>query len=128
MSDTEGVYEVTAENTAAALQAGLPAVASTPWIVAIVEGASHRLVADSLPEGEITVGARIDLEHLLPSAVGARLRVSPSLEGQDGRTYSFTVTVYDREAVVARATHVRTAVPRALIEHKAAKLLAAAGG
>lgn len=118
---------VTAADTAAALDPSLPAVASTPWVVSRVEGVCHQLVAQDLADGEVTVGGYVALEHLLPSAVGARLRFQPELLQQEGSTYTFRVTVHDGDALVAKAEHVRKAVAGAALEHIAAKLLAASG-
>lgn len=108
-------HTVTADDTAAAWGDAFPPAASTPFVLGIAEVACHELVADRLAGGEITVGVAAAIEHLAPSAVGARLVASPRVTAESGRGLEFAVDVHDGETLVARITHRRVRVERARI-------------
>jgi predicted thioesterase len=69
------------------------------------------LCLDSLPEGETTVGVRIDIQHLKASAVGETLTCRATLVRQEGRRYWFDIRVLNaRGEEVAVASHERVRV------------------
>jgi fluoroacetyl-CoA thioesterase len=103
---------VTDADTAAGFGPGLPAAASTPFILGLAEVACHRLLLDDLGEGEMTVGARAVIDHLAPSPVGATLVVIASLERAEGRRRHFRVEVHEGDVMVARVEHERAVVRR----------------
>ena len=78
-------------DTAAALGSGSLPVLGTPRLLAWCEAATCAAVADVLDEGSTSVGTRITLEHLAPSAVGATLAVTASVAHVDGRLVRFNV-------------------------------------
>lgn len=104
------------EDTAAALDARLPAAASTPFVLSLVEGACHLAVLDELGEDEVTVGAHVSLDHLEPSPVGALLSARAKLEESGNGRYTWSVEVFEGDTVAARARHVRVRVPKAAID------------
>ena len=79
------------DDTAAALGSGSLPVLGTPRLLAWCEAATCAALADVLDEGSTSVGTRISLEHLAPSAVGAALAVTASVAHVDGRLVRFTV-------------------------------------
>ena len=96
--------------TAERVGSGLLPVYATPMAAALMEETAC-LCIDGLPEGETTVGTRLDIQHLKPSAVGERLTCKAELKEQEGRRYVFDIKIYNsREEVVASATHVRAQV------------------
>ena len=106
---------VTEHDTAAALDASLPAAASTPFVLALAEGACHGALADRIGEGELSVGARAEIDHLAPSRVGAELLATATLVGENERRFAFDVEVVDEGRVVARVKHTRVVLPEATI-------------
>ena len=114
-ASTDRVRTVTAADTAAAWGDAFPPAASTPFVLGLAEVACHELVTGRLAEGEITVGVAAAIEHLAPSAVGARLVASPRVTAEEGRGLEFAVDVHDGETLVARITHRRVRVERARI-------------
>ena len=62
---------VSAGNTAAAMGSGDLDVFATPAMVALMENAAMKAVADALPEGSTTVGAEMNVTHIKPSGLGA---------------------------------------------------------
>jgi fluoroacetyl-CoA thioesterase len=103
---------VTQDVTAEAMGSGDVPVLATPAILASVERLAVASLADALPPGTTTVGARVELEHLAPTPVGALLSVTVRLVAVDGRRLTFEFEASDPSGEVARGTHVRVAVER----------------
>lgn len=99
--------QVAETDTAAAFGPDFPAVASTPFVLGLAELASHRAVSGGLAPGEITVGIRAEIEHLIPSNVGSNLLVHSVLTKRVRRRLWFRIEVSDGLQVVARIRHVR---------------------
>ena len=55
-------------NVAATMGSGDLQVFATPAMVALMENAAMKAVADHLPEGSTTVGAEMNVTHIKPSA------------------------------------------------------------
>ena len=72
------------DDTAAALGSGGLPVLGTPRLLAWCEAATCAALADDLADGRTSVGTRVSIEHVAPSAVGARLSVSASVVHVDG--------------------------------------------
>ena len=66
-------YTVTEADTAAAVGSGDVPVLATPRVLALAERATVAAVAGALAAGATMVGARVELDHLAPSPVGAGL-------------------------------------------------------
>jgi fluoroacetyl-CoA thioesterase len=103
-------YTVAEADTAAALGSGEVPVLGTPRVVGLAEGATVAAVAGVLEAGATTVGARVELDHLAPSLVGAELEVEAVLERVDGRRLGFAVQVREGDRVVARGRVTRVVV------------------
>ena len=104
---------VSADDTARALGSGDVDVLGTPRVVALAEAATVAAVAGRLGPGETTVGTRVELDHLRPSAVGADVQAEAELVAVDGRRLTFAVRVLEGDREVARGTVHRTLVDRA---------------
>lgn len=103
---------VTDDDTAIAARSGDVAVLSTPRIVALCEEASVAAVDGRLPEGETTVGMRVQLDHLAPTAVGDLVTADARLEKVEGRRLKFSVSVNDDRGLVAAGKVTRVVVER----------------
>jgi predicted thioesterase len=99
-------------DTAVALRSGDVPVLATPRVVALVEEATVACVGPRLEPGLTTVGTRVDVEHLLPSVVGASVIARARLDAVDGRRLAFVVWVSSGEAEVARGRVERVVVDR----------------
>jgi predicted thioesterase len=113
-------FVVRPEDTAAAYGAAFPAAASTPFVLGLAEVACHALIAPTLEGVETSLGVHALVDHLVPSPVGARLRVVPRLDRQEGRRYFFHVDVFDRDDLAASIDHVRVVTLRANVERRLA--------
>jgi predicted thioesterase len=106
-------WTVTEADTAVAAGSGDVPVLATPRVLALAERASVAAVAGALEPGATTVGARVELEHLKATPVGATVEVEAVLERVDGRRLEFAVRVTDGERLVARGWVIRVVVDRA---------------
>lgn len=102
---------VTDADTAIAMRSGSVPVLATPRLVALCEEASVQAINGSLPAGVTTVGMRVQVDHLQPTAVGCKVEAEAVLEKVDGRRLVFTVSVSDPRGLVAAGK-----VTRALVE------------
>ena len=82
---------VTEEDTALAVGSGDLPVLGTPRLLAWCEAATCRALVPALAEGRTSVGTRISLEHVAPSAVGATVQVTATVVHLDGRLVRFSV-------------------------------------
>jgi predicted thioesterase len=107
---------VGAADTAVALGSGDVEVLGTPKVVALVEQAAVEALRGALPEGSTSVGMRVQLDHLRPTAVGVKVVADAVLERIEGRRLVFTVSVSDPAGLVAagRVTRVLVEVQRFL--------------
>jgi predicted thioesterase len=88
-------------DTAIALRTGEVPVLATPRLLALCEEAALGAVAPELAEGQTTVGMKVQLDHLAPSAVGHRVVAEAVVEKVNGRRVTFTVSVNDERGLVA---------------------------
>jgi len=65
---------VTDDDTALALKTGDVPVLATPRVVTLAEEATVNAVEGELAEGTTSVGYRVQLDHLAPTAVGGHVR------------------------------------------------------
>jgi len=113
------VLTVTDADTAQALGSGDVPVLATPRVLALAEAATVAATAGRLPAGATTVGTRVDLVHLAPTAVGRTVAAEAILSTVDGKRLTFTVAVYDGAEVAARGEVERVVVDRESFMKKA---------
>jgi len=108
----EAVVErtVTHELTIQHLNAALPPVFSTPAMIGLMEHATVQAVLPELPAGFITVGTRIEVDHLKAVAPGAPVRAWARLAGYQGRFLVFDVEARSGEHVIGRGRVFRAIV------------------
>lgn len=111
---------VTDADTAVALRSGDVPVLATPRVVSLAEEASVQAVAGALGDGQTTVGYRVQLDHLAPTAVGGRVDAEATLEAVESRRLTFRVSVNDGRGLVAAGRITRVVVERSRFLEKAA--------
>ncbi len=99
------------ENTAQKMGSGSLSVLATPALVALMEKAATQAIAEHLPEGQTTVGIRIDIHHLAPTPVGMEVKARAELTGVDGQRLHFQVEAGDQNELIGRGEHFRVIVP-----------------
>ena len=100
------------EHTANATGSGDVEVLSTPTLLALAEGACVDAICQDMPEGQTSVGAWSEIEHLSPVPVGTSVRACATLRGHHGTRLEFVVLVRDGDDIVAKVRHRRVLVDR----------------
>nr|BBH91136.1 thioesterase [Thermosporothrix sp. COM3] len=103
----EATTTVVYENTAEAVGAGGVAVFATPMMIALMENASWRAVAEALDEGYVTVGTLVQVRHLASTPIGQQVRAVATLSEIDGRRLVFRVEAYDEQQKIGEGIHER---------------------
>ena len=85
-------------------------VFSTPSMIMLMERTARFSVRPFLEDGEETVGARVDIEHLGGAPLGALVRGESRLVKRDGRRLDFEVAAYHGERLLGRGQHTRVVV------------------
>jgi fluoroacetyl-CoA thioesterase len=118
----EGFCErvVTPEWTLAHFDSSWPAVFSTPAMIGMMEMASSLAIRPALPPGSITVGVRIEVDHLKAVPVGATVNAVSRLVEIDGRRLIFEVEARSGSDVIGRGRIFHTIVEHARFAAKAA--------
>lgn len=88
-------------DTALAMRSGTVPVLATPRVVALVEEAAVHALDGHLDEGETSVGMKVQLDHLAPTATGHTVAAEATVEKVTGRRVTFTVSVNDERGLVA---------------------------
>lgn len=94
-------------------------VLATPSVIALMENAAAALAKQGLDEGFTTVGTKIDIAHTSPTPLGAEIEVYAKLKTMDGRFFSFDVSAYDKNGIIAHGTHTRAIVNSEKFQKKA---------
>jgi fluoroacetyl-CoA thioesterase len=123
----ERTYSITRALTAAALAESdptgltLPAVWSTPDMMAKMEIVSATLVAPHLAPGQMTVGGRNEVSHIAATPIGMTVRVRSTLSQVEGRKLTFAVEAVDEKEKVGDGVHIRYIVERAKFDSRLAE-------
>ena len=80
---------------------------STPNMVQLAEWAAMEALLPYLSEGQVSVGTRVDVQHLAPTLEGMTVRAVATLKDIDGARLSFEVEVFDDLAKVGQVAHER---------------------
>src|SRR5271156_4909065 len=98
------------EWTIAAFDSRLPPVLSAPAMIGMMEVAAAQAVQPELPPGSITVGTRIEVDHLKAVTDGATVRAAARLVGYQGRFLVFEVEARSGDLVLGRGRVFRAIV------------------
>lgn len=88
----------------------MPAVLSTPNLIAEMEYTARDAVAPLLEPHERTVGVEVSIKHLAPSLEGFEVTCKARVLGVDGEEIAFQVEAGDGMDVLARGLHRRRVV------------------
>ena len=109
---TEGLshtstLNVSPEKTAIAVGSGDMPVLATPMMMALMENAAMKAVADELEEGQSTVGGQISSSHVKPTGLGHEVTATAELVKIEGRKLFFRISASDEEGVIGEGEHLR---------------------
>jgi predicted thioesterase len=83
---------------------------STPKLIGILECTARQAIAPFLAADERSVGVEIDLRHLAPSPLGAKVTVTARVIGTTGRFVDFQLEARDEQELIIRGVHKRAIV------------------
>jgi fluoroacetyl-CoA thioesterase len=105
--------------TIQALDPNLPPVLSTPAMIGLMEHASVVAVRPHLPAGVITVGTRVEVDHLKAVPPGATVQAYARFVKYKGRFLVFDVEARSGDQVIGRGRVFRAMVDPHKHEEKA---------
>ena len=89
---------------------GMPAVLSTPNLLGLLERTARESLHPFLEADERTVGVEIELRHLAPTPLGARVTLTTRVIHADGALVTFQVEARDEQELIARGVHKRAVI------------------
>ena len=98
---------VTIDNTAKAFTSGTLEVFATPAMISLMEETCWKMIQPELEEGLGSVGTKVDVSHMAPSAIGMTIMCEATLIEIDGRRLTFEVVCSDENGMVGMGTHER---------------------
>ncbi|MCI9274268.1 MAG: thioesterase [Clostridiales bacterium] len=113
--------KVTRDMLATSVGSGSVEVLATPMVAALMEGAAADLAQSGLEDVYTTVGTKLNIEHLNPTALGMTVTAEAELTSVEGRVFRFAVRAYDEGGLVAAGEHERVSIKREGFAEKAAR-------
>ncbi len=98
------------EHTIQVVNPNLPAVFSTPSMIGLMEHATVMAITSELPPGAISVGTRIEVDHLKAVGPGATVRAWARFVKYEGRFLVFEVEARSGEHLIGRGRVFRAIV------------------
>lgn len=98
------------EHTAARFGAGGVRVLGTPMMIGLMENAAFSALQALLPEGQTSVGTRVDIRHLAATPIGMRVTATAELLEVDGRRLVFRVEARDEKELIGDGQHERAII------------------
>lgn len=92
---------------------------ATPSLVALMIEGAVKLVDDQLPEGIITVGKKVYIEHEKPTGLGETVSVRVEVRDFDGAKITFNMKAYDEVGLIGSGSHERWIVNKESLLKKA---------
>ena len=116
-------YVIPQEWTIAHYDPALPAVLSTPAMIGMMEISAAQAVLSALRPGTLTVGTRIEVDHLKAVPAGATVLAKARLVEVNGRFLTFEVEATCGRDRIGRGRVFRAIVDRARFAEAAAVAL-----
>jgi predicted thioesterase len=87
-------------------------VVSTPSLIGFLEQTSHRAILPFVEPGEVSVGTRVEVDHLAAAFLGKPVLASTRIASVEGRRITFDVEARQGDKLVMKGRHVRAIVGR----------------
>ena len=92
---------------------------ATPRLVAFMVEVCAQLIDPMMPEGFVTVGNQISVDHDKPSLIGATVTISVRIVGFDSGNFLFEMEAYDEFGKIGSGSHARSIVNYQSLMNKA---------
>jgi fluoroacetyl-CoA thioesterase len=106
----EQVITVGPENRISFVDARMPAVLATPWLIAHLEYAARDALASCLEDHERSVGTAVEVEHLAPAPEGFTVTCKARVIHVSGLVVTFQIEAHDGTEPIARGIHKRRVI------------------
>lgn len=83
---------------------------ATPRLVAFMVEVCAQLIDPIMPEGFVTVGNQISVNHDKPSLIGATVTISVRIVGFESGNFLFEMEAYDEFGKIGSGSHARSIV------------------
>lgn len=104
-------FDVTVDQTIDFMGEDLRVFATT-FMLARIEQTCRELVLSHLDEGEDSVGARVEIDHLGPTLAGMWIEVNARVLSLDGQRVEMAADICDALGQVGRARHTRFVIDK----------------
>jgi len=113
MNKLTQTFRVEKEDCISDLADYLPAMLGTYILVKWMEIVSAKNINTQIDKVKyITLGQRVDIEHLQMAKLGEEIEIVSTIIEQDKRNILFEIEAFNREgAIIAKATHSRILMP-----------------
>ena len=105
-------FVVDPDRTIAFPGGGAPPMLSTPALILELELTARDAIAADHAADQASVGTFLEIEHLAPTPLGARVRCSARVVHSEGPVVTFTIEAHDGVERIARGLHRRRIVSR----------------
>lgn len=103
---------VAKEETAFAMDTGDADVLSTPRLLQLMQEATMDALAGQLPEGMMTAGLRVNLDHLHSSRIGTEVTANATLTRIEGRRLVFEAEAHALDQLVGNGRIIRVQIDK----------------
>lgn len=87
-------------------------VVSTPSLIGFLEMTSHRAILPFVEEGEVSVGTRVEVDHLAAAFLGQPITTEATVASVEGRRITFEVEARQGDKLIMKGRHGRAIVSR----------------
>ena len=87
-----------------------PKVFATSKMIALMEIAASRVLKKLLASGECSVGIEININHVSPTSIGAKVKAQAILIEIVDNIFIFTVKAFDESGLIGEGIHKRSIV------------------
>jgi predicted thioesterase len=112
-ASAEKSIEVTRDLTVAHFHANMPEVYGTPMMIYLMEVTSSEAIQGYLPEGWVSVGVGVDIQHLAATPVGFTVTTKAEVIAVSDNTVTLKVEAYDDVEKIGEGMHVRAPIDMA---------------
>jgi predicted thioesterase len=117
-ASAEKSITVTRDLTVAHFHDHMPEVYGTPMMIYLMEVASAAAIEDYLPEGWVSVGVGVNIQHLAATPVGFTVTAKAEVVAVGDNTVTLKVEAYDDAEKIGEGTHVRAPIEMARFEKR----------
>lgn len=80
---------------------------ATPFLIRDIESTCRDFLCEHIPEGEDSVGTRVEIDHMAPTLLGMEVEIKVTVAEVNGRAITFDVVAHDALDQICRGRHSR---------------------